>query len=492
MTGAAGAATDRAAARRHGKRAAVGSVWLLLAQVPTLPLGLTTLWLLTQWLEPAAYGRYATVVTLLMWAEWGVSALVTRTTMKLVADASDAESAAGAAAGMLRVTAGLAVVVGGGFALLAGPIAGALGDAELAGLILLAAIDVPLFALAQCYCGALNGNGRYLGRALAGGLYWPVRFGVVAAVLAMGGGAREVLWALIAASAVQLGMAAVMWPIGLGRLRGARWPAWRWLVRFALPLAAVGMSMRLGEGLDLVMLQAWGGASVEAGPYALAVAIGVVPGMAVAALVPTLLTLLTQLRRDGHPDLAEHVTRMALQGLLWLAPLTLAVSLVCEPVVVSVFGEAYRAAGPVVSVLAWAAWLRFSLAVLVSVMTAYDRPVLAAAGVTPMVGVMLVAMAWAIPAMGERGAALSTVAGLGVAWVVMLVLVCGVTGARPGAMAVARALVATGVAGVLGWWWPGSWWAGLALLALVAGLSAGCAWWWGDVRWRRVRRVGRR
>lgn len=394
-------------ALRLGGHALRGSAWLLLSQAVAAPLGLGLLYYLTQRFGAPVYGRYAVVMAVLSWVDFGVGSLLVRSVNKRVAEAGDPHAAAAAA---LRLAAGLGLTAALLFYAAADPVARALGDPTLAGPLRLAACEIPLFMLARCYLAVLTGWSAFGRRAVVSSFYWPVRLVAAVVLIESGWGVEGAIVAAIVASGVELAAAAIARPVRFwtrGRL-GAAPPGW-WMTD-VLPLFGSALALRLTEGGDLLLLRALGAEANDVGGYAAAMNIAILPGLVASALFPGLLTLMVRLRRAGHERAVGRGGRAVLRGLAWTVPPTLTAAALAHPLALSTLGPDYAAAGGVLGLLLIAGVARLAIALCAAMLAGAGRSWWAFWAAAPCFPVALAGYLLLIPRYGAAGAAWATLA----------------------------------------------------------------------------------
>src|SRR5688572_1675715 len=123
-------------------RTARDSAMQLAVQIAIVPAGIAVLLYLTRRLGPAAYGEYATVMAVIVWIEFAITSLLSRATIKLVAEASRPLAEAAALVRLAAAIGGIGTVL---VLLFAGPFSSLLGNARLVPLFQWASIDITLF-----------------------------------------------------------------------------------------------------------------------------------------------------------------------------------------------------------------------------------------------------------------------------------------------------------------------------------------------------------
>jgi O-antigen/teichoic acid export membrane protein len=470
------------AAELSARRTAMGSAWLLLAQGLMLPAGLATLVYLSRTLGPSVYGQYATVMALLVWLEFGLSAILIRSSVKMISQSDDPR---GTAAGLLR----LAALIGAGGAaalwLTAAPLAGLLGDPALTAPLRLAAADLPLFVLAAIYQSAVTAMGRFGRRALITAFRWPLRLGLAVLFVEMGYGLSGALWAVIGASLAELLAGVCIHPLRIWRARAI---TGRLHLVETLPLFASSLALRAMDGADLLLLRGFGADAADAGIYAVSMNLAVIPGLMSMAIYPTLMSTLIRMHRAGREPAARRLCAAVMRAGVWLIPPTAAVTVAAPALVVWCFEEAYAEAGPLLRVLLWGGLARLIIAVGGAMLAGSGRSAWAWWAVAPAVPVALVGYLLLIPRFGPMGAAWSTT----LAGAVGVAVTIGFLSQRLGLAPPWRTLAAMTPVALLSIalaWAVGDRGAPAALVVgLLTLLSAAVAWWRRD--WRLPGREG--
>jgi O-antigen/teichoic acid export membrane protein len=119
----------------------------------------------------------------------------------------------------------------------------------------------------------------------------------------------------------------------------------------AVPLFLSAMSLRLFDKLDLFMLKTLGATAAQAGVYGIAQNLTMVTGIFSVSFSPLLLSTLTRLLRDGHPEHARLMARDSMRLILLLLPLAGLAAGSADEIVRLVAGPKFDGAGPLVALL---------------------------------------------------------------------------------------------------------------------------------------------
>lgn len=412
-----------------------GATLVLLAEGLLLPTGLATSVFLTRQFDPALYGQLALAAALITWIEWTITAIFSRATIKAVGDAEDWRPV-GTTATRLQLG------IGGGAALLlvllAEPVAGLLDDPDLASLLRLFAIQIPVFCLARAHQQLLVGLGDYGARALATAARWLSRLVLIVLLVGLGLSVEGAILGTIGSSLVEVAVA--RWFVRPSVTARSTFPV-RQLWALAAPLFVFTVSMRLYGRLDLFALKLLDTSAADTGIYAAAQSVAGAPGSIVVAFSPLLLSTLSRTRRAGEHVVAQVISRNALRMLVVLVPFVGIAAAAAPQIVLIAFGPEYATSHPVL------AWLIFKT--LAVGMISIAATILIAAGRTDLpvvVGVSMLPLAVAgqwllIPPFGIAGAAAATTLAAGLGAVAAAVVVYRVCEVLPPPATVARSVV---------------------------------------------------
>jgi O-antigen/teichoic acid export membrane protein len=261
----------------------------LAAQSTVLVCGLLIMGMLARKLGPAGYGQYAVVITVLSWVESSLSSFFSRAVIKSIAESDDWEPVARTALrSALVLGTGLAILL----AALAWPLAAILGMKDLAWLLALIAIDIPIFLRSQIYLQIFAGLHSFRGRAIVTATRSIARLVLVLLVIVMGGGVTAATLTWLGASLAELFIARTLSTL---RLDGAR-ASTRALFVSSIPLFVAALCMRFTDGMDLFIVKMLTDEQT-AGWYAGAVNLALVPAFLGMALMPVILSGVAEQRK---------------------------------------------------------------------------------------------------------------------------------------------------------------------------------------------------
>jgi len=403
--------TDAAA---HGRRVSIGTITLFMASAISLPTGIVTAAYLTDRFGAEGYGMFAVVVALVAWFELCSTQFFARPTVKLIAESDHWRRDASA---IQRAQLTIALAAAGLLLLLAPAIARALGSDAHADALRLLAIDIPIYALAQNHAAILIGRGDYNKRAALVAVRWLARMVLIVAFVGAGWGLTGALLGCIGASLAELIGARLLAPLPLL----ARAPGLR-LTAYVVPITLHTLGFELFKRLDLIAVESVGAAG-DAGYYAAAQNLTIVPTLFAMSLSPLLLSALARTMRAGDPDAARALARGALRVIALLLPLAGAAAALSDAVVRLIYGDDFAPAAPIMAILIFGALAITLHSAAAAILLAADRPGWVFALNAPLAPLAFMLQWLLVPRWGAVGAAgISTVLACA-AVVVMLIAV---------------------------------------------------------------------
>jgi O-antigen/teichoic acid export membrane protein len=451
-------------------RTADGTIWTFLAEALILPTGLVSAAYLTRALGPDGYGLFSLAATVASFAAATATSLLARASIKLVAEADDWRPVAST---VLRMHIACGVTAALLLALLARPLAAVLHEPRLVFYLLIFAAEPLLFVLSRAHRQVLIGVGKFREQAFPIAIRPVARLLLIVVFVESGLSISGAVLGILGASLVEL----------LSYRRYVRprvfpasgYPASR-VWEQTTPVFFAALFIALFSRVDLFALTTLGLPTREAGYYAAAQNLSIIPGLFAVAFAPLLLSTLSRMLRDGEHEHARLISRDAMRIPIGMLPFAAMASGASDEIVVLIFGASFVPAGPILG------WLIFSkvAAVMISIsfiiVVAGDRPALSTLLAAPMLALGLVGHFLLVPRYGSIGAAWVTtaveIAGAlaGAFMVYRLRRVC------PPRSTVLRTIVVAGASWLLAVLWPtsGAWL--VAKLALISiGIAAGYA-----------------
>jgi len=455
---------------RHGRQLAAGTSLVFLAEALILPTGFVTAVFLTRRLGPTDYGQFVLAATVVGWIEISISSMLSRATVRCVAEAEDWRAVAVTAVRLYLAAGAAATLL---LLLFAGQIAALLDEPELGSHLRLFAVSILLISLASGHQSIMVGLGRFPQRAFAGGSRWLARLGLMVLLIELGLSVSGAILASVGAAAVELAVS--RWFVRPPLWGPSSFPARR-LWGVAAPLSVLALSLRLFDRLDLIALKTLGATAAEAGAYGAALNLTILPGLVGAAFSPLLLSTLSRMLRGGDDAGARELAGHAMRAVFLVLPVAGMISGAAAGIVAWVFGPDYRAAGASLAVLIFGAFAMLLLSAAVTILIAGGKTGWAVRVVAPMSLVALAGHALVIPRFGATGAAaVGTTVAVGAA-LAATVAVGRSWGIRPPAATVWRSAVVCALTFALAWLLPGD---GALLVPKLGaiGLVGGVAFW---------------
>ncbi len=444
-----------------------GALWMLLGEGLVVPTGLVTVAYLTRRLGPDGYGLFTLAATLVLWIEFAISSFFSRATIHFVGSSGD-PSAVAATAYRLRLAVDCAAAA---LLFAAAPAAaGFFGEPDMASLLRIFAVDIPLFGRARIQREVLIGRGRHrrAGLGLCG--RWIVRVTLIVVLVESGLSIRGAVLGSLGAS-----VAEALINHTRSSVRGAARRSFpiRPMLGYAIPLFITSVLILVFNRLDLVLLKALGTTTALVGAFAASQNAALTIGILGTAISPVVLSNLSRLRASGDAASARTALRAGLRAITIAAPLVALVSATAGELVPVLFGPGFEAGVPVLSILAVAAFGQCLWGVLSGALTAAGRPRLVLALTIPIPVLAAVGHLLAIPRFGLVGAATVSLAVIWLGTAAMLPATAREWHAWPDPRSVARSAGVAVVVAAAAWLWPtpGLWVAAKLVLLSVAALG---------------------
>jgi O-antigen/teichoic acid export membrane protein len=457
-----------------------GTLRVFLAEALLFPTGLLTAAFLSRRLGPEGYGAFTLASVLVSWVEWTLASLFSRSAIKFISEAADWRPVA-AALVQLYLLLGLAA---GGMLWLAAPAAAALLRApELAGLLRLFALDIPLMCLTHAHRQILVGQGRFTERAVASAGRWLARLLLIVLLVQAGWAVPGAIVGSLGATLVELLLS--RWYVRPPLRTREHFPL-RPLLTYSVPLLLSALSLRVLENLDLFAVKVLGGTVAQAGQYGAAENLALVLGVLALAFAPLLQATLGRYLAAGQQAAAQRLGHEALRAVAGLMPFMALAAGGSREIIDLIYGPAFAPAGPWLALLVWAGWALLIIAVVASILTAAGRPALTLALTAGLPPLALAGHLLLIPRFGPLGAALVTTIVAGLCALASLVVVQRVWQIQISGATLVRTLILAGLAWSAAALWPAP---GLWVVLKLAVLSfalAGLLWVSGEITPREI------
>jgi O-antigen/teichoic acid export membrane protein len=409
--------------------------------------GIITAAFLTRNLGAGHYGLLTLSSTLITWIELIIGSLFARVTIKIIGEAKDWRPI-GAAVLRLHVFACIGAMAG--FWVLAKPCARLLGEPELAAYLTLFAIDLPIYAFANCYRSIMIGRGKYSERAVVSVGRWITRLVLIIFLVELGLSVTGAILGMIGASVVELAIARYYIRPPWSWRKGIHVPLWG----YAVPIFLATLVLRF-LSMDLYFLKGLGASAAQAGIYGAAQNVAfVMPGVFAASFSPLLLSTIVRVLHEGDLAAARTLGRNAIRFVMALCPIAAIAAAESNEIALLLFGTRFADAGPLISILVFAGLAMMMINLLGSVLVAWGKPLWPLSIAAPLLPVAIAGYLFVIPRYGPTGAASVTATVTGLGSLVSIIAVKYLLKIDLPAVTLIRALLLSGVAYPLVYFWP--------------------------------------
>lgn len=376
-------------------------------------------------LGPEGFGEWKLALSLLNWFELFVNAGLVKVATKAIAErpADRPQVVRGAYLGQAVLAAALLVVA----LVAAGPIASSLRDPNVAYLLRIASIDIPLYAAFMVAAAVLLGVERFERHALGMTIYASAKLVAIGALVWFGFSVEGALVGNALASIVGFVVVFTPWP----RPAPARSESVAEAKRMgpaSVPFLAQNLLEGLGTSVDLWSVKRAVGSSSAVGFYGSAATLAEVPAFLFVGLNRALFPSIARVQAEGDTALVKRYTTQAVRLAVLVTIFGAAlVASTGEAALTLVYSKSFVAAYPPLLVLMLAASSRTVWSVCTEVLMASDRRRRAIAIVTGVIAVEIALLAVLTPRFATLGAATS-------------VLIASTGGAIAGAWAIRSSL----------------------------------------------------
>ena len=379
-----------------------GATRVILADALILPTGILTVVFLTHRLGPEGFGSFTVASAIILWMEGSINTIFHSPTLKIVADAKD-WSALGTT--IVRLHFRVSLVASFFLWLLIPFIAELLHQDVLASYLYLFSLDIPLAGLADAHRNLLVGTGGFRQRALASVVRWIGRLLLIIALLELGLSVTGAILGNIGASLIEFTIVRhyihpPLWGVTKVNLPGFWYYVW--------PLALFSISVSLFGRLDLLALKMLGATANQAGIYAAAQSLAVIPGIFAMSFSPLLLSTLSRLTSGGDVGQARNISSNAMRLVIIFLPFAGMAAGMSREIVDLVFGPLFRPAAPLFSLLIFGAWGMVIVSLATSILTAAGKPTWALVQGASLLPVAFIGHILVIPQVGPIGASAVT------------------------------------------------------------------------------------
>jgi len=389
----------------RGRQLLGGTIHIFASEALLVPVGLVTAAYLSRRFGPEGYGLLTLAFAPVVLVESNVAAALSRPAIKLVSDAAGEWERVGASVLRLYLLTGCALCLA--LLIAAGPLARLMSEPALADYLRLLALDVPIFCAAQAHRNIVVGLGRFRQRALASAARWTTRLLMVVLFVRFTGSLAGALAGTVCASLAELAVCRIC--VRPALFARASYPVRR-MLRYALPLVASALCLSIHNRLDLVMLKSLGASAADAGLYAVAQNLALLPALLSYAFAPALLSTLARALREGDDEGARSLARLSTRAVVLLLPFAAIVAGSAREIVELVFGREFAASAAPLRPLVFGSLALLFVSVAASVLAAAGRERWTLHVAWPMAAGAAAGHALLIPHFGARGAAAVTAA----------------------------------------------------------------------------------
>lgn len=394
-----------------------GTALGLLSEAMILPTGIVSAAILTRTLGLDLYGLIGVTMAAVSPIAWFLTSIFgMRSSVKIVADASDPLAAASA---LLRMNLFIGALGGATFFLSAPLIATWLGQPSIVTALRIGALEILLMPLARAHRDALLGTMRYGSAGLAGGVFHVARLAVVIVLLVAGVGIETVVWAHV------IGRLAEIWwcrrslaiPLGLHfRL------ASKAIARLVAPSFLNAMCLRIIDALDILVLSALGAASTVLGHYSAALMLAQLPRMLNVVVAPGLIVALSKATAARDIGLLTAIREDASRLIASVAALLLVAAGAAPTILLILFGVDFVGGATILSLLLIGGIGIVVFSICSSEYVAVNKAWIPVTVSFPALCVHVALLYLLVPRFGALGAATSTAVTFTAAGITLLVL----------------------------------------------------------------------
>ncbi len=386
----------------HGRQLARGSIQGFIGSAVSLPTGIVTAAFLSRQLGPDQYGVLSTVCFMIAFIETAISLGFEQAAVKVTAESSSWQADAGIVLrGQILVSGAAALLVA-----LAAPLAaGWMNTDDIAFYLWIYAVGIPVAGMAKIHQAVIVGRGYYHLRAWLNGGYWFVRMILVIGLVLIKPSVTAVIVANIASTAIVLVAARAIVKPAVFHLRTETGFRQLWL--YAWPLYFFTMCLHLSQAMDLILVKAWLPPE-NAGFYAAAKNLAIVPGLVTLSLAPVLLSKLSLLISLKDKRQAGRLLEYTRRSTVCMLPFAGMSAGAAGEVVQLIYGDDFGPAGPLLAVLIFGALSMTMSQVNTAGLIAAGKTRLPLSILGPLIPLTILAHYWAIGAYGILGAAVTT------------------------------------------------------------------------------------
>jgi len=438
-------------------------------------------------LGPAKFGDWRLALSILNWFELFVNAGLVKVATKAIAERPEERPSTirGAYLGQMVLAAVLFV----GALVLAGPVAASLRDPDLAFLLRVSALDIPLYAAFMVAAAVLLGVQRFERHAFGMSVYATAKLLAVGGLVWFGFSVPGALLGNTIASIVGFAATFTPWPRkSEGAFADAVSQA-KTMGPASVPFLTQNLLEGLAASMDLWFLKRLVGSSAVVGLYGGAATLAEVPVFLFIGLNRALFPSIARVHAEGDTYMAHRFTRQGVRLALLVTVLGVGViAATGEQALTLVYSASFAAIAGPLAVLMAAACAKTVWSVCTEVLMAEDRRRTALGIIVGALVVQVALLAALTRLYGAMGAAVAVAIASAGAATVSLLMLRDAFGARM-LLTGGRAVLAAGVVGGVLWWIDPQPIALLVLYPLAAVVYVGLLWMLGEVEADDVRSI---
>ncbi|MCP3951855.1 MAG: oligosaccharide flippase family protein [Desulfobacterales bacterium] len=340
---------DTISARPHGRQLIVGSFQGFIGSAVSLPTGIITAAFLSRQLGPELYGDLSVVCFIIIFIEAAITLGFERAAVKLTADSSSWQESA---TGVLQVQFIISILAALVVIAAAPKIAGWMNASDIAFYLQVYAVGIPITGMGKIHKAILIGRGHFKLKAWLDGSYWIIRLALVIFLTLVRPSVTAVLIANIISVAIVLSIARILVKPVIFRVPAGTAIAKLWL--YTWPLYFFTMCIHLGKAMDLIFVRA-GLPAENAGFFAAAKNLTIVPGLVTLAMTPVLLSKLSGLLVEDGKTQARDLLDKSIRFVVCLLPFAGMSAGAAGEVVQLIYGYSFNPTAPLLSVLIFGA-----------------------------------------------------------------------------------------------------------------------------------------
>lgn len=382
----------------NGATMAKGAFLMFLAGSLLFPSGFVTAVYLSRTLGPVDYGLFAILTRLVIWLEGIGTTIFHDVSMQFVG-----EDVANPAIQrlILRIHLISGCLIGGGLYVCSGLICDLFNEPSLETYLKIFSIEIPLFCIASANKVILTGKGLFSQVAGISAFKIIARLFLIIFFVQSGLSLTGAIMGIIGTTMIEMLLSSLyLRPSFFGPVQVSA----KRLVDFGGPLIISKGALNIFL-LDLFALKILGGSAAQAGFYGAALNLAIVPNLFAMALTRTLHSTLCRLKSNGETVKADQIAVTAIRSVFIIFPFAVMTVGVSSEIVVFVFGQAFAATGPILSLRIFVPVFLLMIAIADIIMITNGKPALCMVMSLPMLLLAVAGHMIFTPRFGGVGAA---------------------------------------------------------------------------------------